>query len=147
MKYDKNFLWNKFLQQRKGSHLAAKKFNFNLIFKLIKKHFYKRKITIAGYYPANYEVNILNFLEESSKKNFKISLPVIQSAKNMSFKRWIFKDPLYPNNFGILEPKSSQTEIIPDLILVPLVAFDEYLNRIGYGKGYYDRCLKKIWTR
>ena len=72
MKYDKNFLRNKFLQQRKGSHLAAKKFNFNLIFKLIKKHFYKRKITIAGYYPANYEVNILNFLEESSKKSLEL---------------------------------------------------------------------------
>ena len=144
MKYDKNFLRNKFLKQRKKNHLKAKKFNFNLIFRLIKKHFYKRKITIAGYYPADSEVNILNFLEESSKKNFKIALPVIQTSKNMSFKRWIFKDPLYPNNFGILEPKDSKNGITPDLILVPLVAFDKYLNRIGYGKGYYDRCLKKI---
>ena len=62
----------------------------------------------------------------------------------MSFKSWIFKEPLYMNNFGILEPKNSKIEMIPDLILVPLVAFDKQLNRIGYGKGYYDRSLKKI---
>jgi 5-formyltetrahydrofolate cyclo-ligase len=62
----------------------------------------------------------------------------------MSFRSWIFKEPLYVNKFGILEPKSSKKKIIPDLIMVPLVAFDNRLNRIGYGKGYYDRSLKKI---
>ena len=48
------------------------------------------------------------------------------------------------NKFGILEPRNSNKEIIPDLIMVPLVAFDNQLNRIGYGKGYYDRILKKL---
>ena len=62
----------------------------------------------------------------------------------MNFKSWIFKEPLYVNKFGILEPNNSKKEVIPDLIMVPLVAFDKDLNRIGYGKGYYDRCLKKI---
>jgi len=62
----------------------------------------------------------------------------------MCFKLWIFKEPLYVNKFGILEPKNSIKEIIPDLIMVPLVAFDSRLNRIGYGKGYYDRSLRKI---
>ena len=146
MKYDKSFLRSRFLLQRKKKYLKAKKynFNFNLIFNLIKKHFYKKKITIAGYYPSYYEVNILNFLELASKKKFKITLPVIASSKKMSFKPWIFKDPLYVNKFGILEPKNSKKEIIPDLIMVPLVAFDNSLNRIGYGKGYYDRSLEKI---
>ena len=45
---------------------------------------------------------------------------------------------------GILEPDISKKMVIPDLIMVPLVAFDKNLNRIGYGKGYYDRSLKKI---
>tara|TARA_Y100000590_G_scaffold131695_1_gene150492 strand:+ start:775 stop:1341 length:567 start_codon:yes stop_codon:yes gene_type:complete len=144
MKYDKIFLRNRFLLQRKKNYFSAKKFDFNLIFKLIKKHFNKKKITIAGYYPSNYEVDILNFLDLSAKKNFKIVLPVILSSKNMIFSKWFYKDPLYLNDFGILEPKNSKTGIIPDLILVPLVAFDKYLNRIGYGKGYYDRHLKKI---
>ena len=144
MKYDKSFLRSKFLLQRKKKYSSAKKFNFNLIFRLIKKHFYRTKITIAGYYPSNYEVNILKFLEEASKKKFRIVLPVIKSSKSMSFKLWSFKEPLYVSKFGILEPKNSKIEIIPDLILVPLVAFDNRLNRIGYGKGYYDRSLKKI---
>ena len=62
----------------------------------------------------------------------------------MSFHPWIFNEPLYINKFGILEPKNSKKKVTPDLIMVPLVAFDSYLNRIGYGKGYYDRSLRKI---
>ena len=144
MKYDKSYLRKKYFIQRKKKYLTANKFNFNLIFKLIREHFYKKKITIAGYYPSNYEVNILSFLEKVSKKKFKIALPVINASGGMSFSSWIFKEPLYVNKFGILEPKSSKKKIIPDLIMIPLVAFDNRLNRIGYGKGYYDRSLKKI---
>jgi len=144
MKYDKFFLRNKFLLLRKKKYLTVKKFNYNLIFSIIRRHFRNKKITIGGYYPSNYEVNILKFLEEASKKKFRIALPVIKSSNKMSFQSWVFKEPLYVNKFGILEPKNSKKEIIPDLIMVPLVAFDAQLNRIGYGKGYYDRSLRKI---
>jgi len=144
MKHDKSYLRKKSLIQRKKKYFEAKKFNFNIIFKLIRKHFLKKKIIIAGYYPSYYEVNILNFLEKASKKNFKIVLPVIKSSNKMNFNSWIFKEPLYVNKFGMLEPKNSSKNIIPDLIMVPLAAFDNNLNRIGYGKGYYDRSLKKI---
>ena len=144
MKYDKNYLRNKFLLQRKKKHLSAKKFNFSLIFKLIRKHFHNKKIIIGGYYPSNYEVNILNFFEEASKKKFRIALPVVQSSTLMRFRSWKIKEPLYVSKFGILEPKNKKKEITPDLVLVPLVVFDDRLNRIGYGKGYYDRSLRKI---
>ena len=68
MKYDKAYLRNISLIARRKNYSKAKKFNFNLIFKLIKKHFSKKKIIIAGYYPSNYEVNILNFLQNATKK-------------------------------------------------------------------------------
>ena len=144
MKHDKISLRKRSLLIRKTKHRIKKKFNFQLVFNLIKKHFNKRKIIIAGYYPSNHEVNIVNFLEEASKKKFKIALPVVKSEKKMMFASWIYKDPLYVSKFGILEPKQSSKEIIPDFIMVPLVAFDNKLNRIGYGKGYYDRSLQKI---
>jgi len=144
MKYGKNYLRKKFLLQRKKKYFKTKKINFSLIFKLIKRNFYKEKIIIAGYCPSNYEVDILHFLEEASKKKYRIVLPVIKSSSALSFKSWIFKEPLYVSKFGILEPNNANKEFIPDLIMVPLVAFDNKLNRIGYGKGYYDRILQKI---
>ena len=111
---------------------------------MIKKHFSNKKVIVGGYYPSNYEVNILNFLEKASKKKFEIALPVVQTSTQMCVRSWIIKEPLYVSKFGILEPENKKKEVIPDLVLVPLVAFDNQLNRIGYGKGYYDRYLRKI---
>ena len=142
MKQDKSFLRKKYLQIRQNKQKSIKNFNFNLIFNLIKKKFGNKNIIIAGYYPSYYEVDILKFLKLAAKKNFRLALPVIESSKDMSFQPWSCMEPLYVNNFGILEPKKSK-KIIPNVILVPLVAFDKNLNRIGYGKGYYDRALKK----
>ena len=144
MKHEKSYLRNRFLSQRKKKFFNSKKFNFALIFNLIKKHFKKRKIIIGGYYPSYYEVDILKFFDQAYKKKFKITLPVVESTTSMSFKSWIPKEPLYVSKFGILEPKIKNKKFTPDLILVPLVAYDKQLNRIGYGKGYYDRKLKKI---
>ena len=144
MKYDKPYLRNRAILKRKKKYLIVKNFDFKLIFNLIRKHFHKKKIIIAGYHPSKYEANIIKFLEQASKKKFRIALPVVQSSNKMSFKSWVFKEPLYVNKFGILEPKNYKKDIIPDLIMVPLVAFDDHLNRIGYGKGYYDRSLRKI---
>jgi len=144
MKNAKFYLRKKSLLIRRKNYSKIKKINFNLIFKLIKKHFLNKKISIASYYPSNYEVNTLSFIEQASKKNYKISLPVVRPSGKMSFKPWKYKDPLYVSTFGTLEPQSSQKEVIPDLVMVPLVAFDSKLNRLGYGKGYYDRMLNKI---
>ena len=144
MKYDKQTLRKLFLLKRKKKYSTPKKFNLNLIFNIIKRNFKNKKIVIAGYYPSNYEVNILDFLKKASQKKFKIVLPIIHSHNKMSFNLWGFKEPLNVSKFGTLEPEKTSKEIIPDLIMVPLVAFDKKLNRIGYGKGYYDRSLQKI---
>jgi 5-formyltetrahydrofolate cyclo-ligase len=60
----------------------------------------------------------------------------------MNFFPWKKNDILFVNQFGILEPVKSKAKV-PDLILVPLLAFDKKKYRLGYGKGYYDRYLNK----
>ena len=60
----------------------------------------------------------------------------------MNFYSWNLNDPLYVNKYGIPEPKSIK-KLIPSILLIPMVAFDNNLNRLGYGGGYYDRFLKK----
>ena len=61
----------------------------------------------------------------------------------MNFFEWSAHDPLSINRYGIPEPISSKV-IYPDIILVPLVAYDKNCNRVGYGGGFYDRYIKKI---
>ena len=99
--------------------------------------------SIGGYYPSNYEIDDLDILDFLEKKNLKISLPIIKKNNEMNFYSWSRNDPLKINKFGIPEPLSSKV-FYPDILLVPLVAYDSSLNRLGYGGGYYDRYIKKI---
>ena len=64
----------------------------------------------------------------------------------MDFFSWSTHDPLIINKYGIPEPTSKKI-IYPDILLVPLVAFDKNLNRIGYGGGFYDRYIRRIKKR
>ena len=61
----------------------------------------------------------------------------------MDFFKWSSKEPLSINKYGIPEPVSDKV-VYPDILLVPIVAFDKNFNRIGYGGGFYDRYIKKI---
>ena len=73
-------------------------------------------------------------------------MPKIKKNNQMDFFEWSFTQPLIINKYGIPEPITNNTRY-PDLLLVPLVAYDKKFNRIGYGGGYYDRYLKKISKR
>ena len=138
----KSKLRKKALKIRKVANKNNLKINFNKVFSLIKKNYLIKK-SIGGYFPVNYEVDDLEILKEFAKKNYQISLPVIKKNFNMDFYKWSFDDPLKINQYGIPEPNSKKL-IYPDVILVPLVAFDNNLNRLGYGGGYYDRVIKKL---
>ena len=62
----------------------------------------------------------------------------------MKFIKWNEKDILLANKFGIPEPIKPHKNCLPDVVLVPLLAFDNNKNRLGYGKGYYDRYLNNL---
>ena len=98
---------------------------------------------VGGYYPSNYEIDDLELLVLFKKKNFKVSLPIIKKNNQMNFYNWSRNDLLKINKFGIPEPLDSKI-IYPDILLVPLVAYDSHLNRLGYGGGYYDRYIEKL---
>ena len=132
---------NYFNKRKKNFFQISQKF-FKPFINLVKKK-YKKNINISLYYPSNFEVNILKILEIDYFKKFYFSLPVVEKNQEMSFYEWKKNDILFVNKYGILEPKISR-KLIPDVILVPLLAFDINKNRIGYGKGYYDRFLNQF---
>ena len=138
----KSKLRKEILKIRKIANKDNINIDFNKIFKLIKKNNLVKK-SVGGYFPVNYEVDDLEILKEFIKKKYQISLPVIKKNFEMDFYKWSFDDPLRINRYGIPEPDSKNL-IYPDIILVPLVAFDENLNRLGYGGGYYDRIIEKL---
>ena len=123
--------------------------DFSINFKLIQKILKKEKIgniIIGGYYPYNHEIDVIKILGKFEKKNTKICLPKIKKNFQMDFKSWSTKEPLAINRYGIPEPTSEKT-VYPNVLLIPLVAFDKNLNRVGYGGGFYDRYLKKAKMR
>ena len=135
-------LRSKILKVRKKNSHKNLKINLNKFFSFLKINKLKFK-NIGGYFPSNFEIDDLKILEMMEKKNFNVSLPVIKENNQMNFLQWSRNDPLKINKFGIPEPVSSKI-FYPDILLVPLVAYDSSLNRLGYGGGYYDRYIEKI---
>ena len=138
----KSKLRKKILKIREKINKKNIQINFNQIIKILKKEKMNKK-KIGGYYPVNFEIDDLELLKKFEKKNFNISLPVIKKNFQMDFYKWSFSDPLKVNKYGIPEPEIKNI-VYPDILLVPLVAFDKNLNRLGYGGGYYDRLINKL---
>jgi 5-formyltetrahydrofolate cyclo-ligase len=142
---NKSKIRNKILRIRKKNNLKNFNINFKTVLKTLKKVKTKGKI-LGGYYPYNYEIDIMQILKKFEKLNYFISLPKIRKNSQMNFFQWSTKDPLTINEYGIPEPSSNKVRY-PDILLVPLVAYDKNLNRIGYGGGFYDRYINRIKKR
>ena len=94
-------------------------------------------------YPASFEVNVLKLLDTDIISGLKVFLPALKRNNLMHFYEWKKNDILRVNHFGMLEPAILSNHTIPDIMLVPLLAFDNQKNRLGYGGGFYDRYLSK----
>jgi len=138
----KKILRKKLINKRKKYYLEISSNKIINISNFIKKNYKTIKI-VGGYIPINYEYNCLNLLKFLESKNYSICLPVIKKNFQMNFYKYTFTDPLKINNLGIPEPIKKHNKIIPDLIFVPLVGFDNNLDRLGYGGGFYDRYFEK----
>ena len=138
----KSKLRDKVLKLRKSKSKKSINISPSNIYSYLKKKKYNLKI-IGGYYPSNYEINDLEILNYFFKRGSIISLPKIKKKSQMEFYKWYKNDPLLINKFGIPEPETTNI-VYPDILFVPLVAFDKKLNRLGYGGGFYDRYIQKI---
>jgi len=138
----KSKLRKKILKIREKINKKNIQIDFNQIIKILKKEKINKKI-LGGYYPVNFEVDDLELLKKFEKNKFQISLPVIKKKFKMDFYKWSFSEPLKINKYGIPEPEKKKI-VYPNILLVPLVAFDKNLNRLGYGGGYYDRLINKL---
>ena len=139
---NKSKIRSKILKFRKKNFNKDLKINIDKFISFLKINIRYAK-SIGGYYPSNYEIDDLEILDALDRKNFKISLPIVKKNNQMDFYSWSKKDPFKVNKFGIPEPIPSKI-LYPDILLVPLVGYDNKLNRLGYGGGYYDRYIEKI---
>jgi 5-formyltetrahydrofolate cyclo-ligase len=100
---------------------------------------------VAGYSPINSELDPFPLMRALAGKGAVLALPVIIAREHaLIFREWQPEEGLVRGPYGIFQPLSDAEEVDPDIVLVPLAAFDRAGHRIGYGRGYYDRTLQNL---
>jgi 5-formyltetrahydrofolate cyclo-ligase len=100
---------------------------------------------VAGYSPIRSEIDPAPLMRKLAAQGAQLALPVITArGQSLRFRVWSPNDRLLQGPLGILEPSPAAAEITPDIVLVPLAAFDRGGHRIGYGAGHYDRTLAQL---
>ncbi len=101
--------------------------------------------TVAAYVAVGSEADPMALLNQAQAAGCRTALPYVTSrASPMMFLAWSPGDPLIDGPFGLKQPESAAEPCKPDLLLVPLVAFDSRLMRLGQGAGHYDRALSLL---
>ncbi|ODM71944.1 5-formyltetrahydrofolate cyclo-ligase [Bradyrhizobium elkanii] len=94
---------------------------------------------VSGYAPIRSELDPAPLMKKLADKGARLALPCINArGQSLIFRSWSPKDRLMLGPLGIPEPSPAAAEVHPDVMLVPLAAFDKLGHRIGYGAGYYD---------
>jgi 5-formyltetrahydrofolate cyclo-ligase len=94
---------------------------------------------VSGFMPIRSEINPLPLLREVAAQGARLALPVVAGpGKPLVMRAWAIGEPLIAGVWGIRQPAEEAPEVAPDILIVPLLAFDRSGHRIGYGAGYYD---------
>lgn len=99
---------------------------------------------VAGYVAINEELDPFPLMEKLAKAGAELCLPRIEDKGELTWRSWNFGEPLERRPFGLSEPTADAPLVQPTLILTPLLAFDGMGNRLGYGKGHYDKALASL---
>lgn len=99
---------------------------------------------IAGYAAIRSEIDPRPVMERLHTRGFRLCLPVVDGpAQPLTFRVWSPDTPMIVGDFGAMIPETDQMAV-PDLLIVPLLAFDTLGYRLGYGGGFYDRTLERL---
>jgi 5-formyltetrahydrofolate cyclo-ligase len=105
----------------------------------------KPGIIVAGYSPIRSEIDPTPLMKNLAAQGVRLALPAVMArGKSLAFRAWSPNDRLMLGPLGILEPSPAAAELTPDIMLVPLAAFDRAGHRIGYGAGHYDVTLAHL---
>jgi 5-formyltetrahydrofolate cyclo-ligase len=102
---------------------------------------------IGGYHALRAELDPLPLLTALHARGFRTALPCVSEGDALTFREWTPGSDLKRGKFGVAEPAATQPAMHPSIVFVPLVAFDRKGNRLGYGAGYYDACLRDMRAR
>ncbi len=105
-----------------------------------------RAALVSGFWPIRSEIDPGPVLQALHARGRAVALPVV-AHPHLLFRLWHPGESLERRGFGLSEPPDDAPVVEPDLLLVPLAAFDRSGNRIGYGKGHYDRTLAALAAR
>jgi 5-formyltetrahydrofolate cyclo-ligase len=100
---------------------------------------------VSGYSPIRSEIDPAPLMRTLVARGARLALPAVMArGKSLAFRAWSPNDRLMLGPLGILEPSPAAAELVPDIMLVPLAAFDRLGHRIGYGAGHYDYTLAHL---
>ena len=99
---------------------------------------------VSGYAPIGSELDVRPLLQRLQALGAHLALPRVEDSGHISFRAWQFGDELVDGPMRLKQPSSDADIVQPTLVLLPLLAFDGFGNRLGYGKGYYDRALTRL---
>ena len=135
----------KFLLNRRSSYASINDVtnNLHVHIKPLIDSFITQQVSI--FQPYNNEIDTNNLITLLFSKKISISLPCIDEDSNqMIFRELKEGEELVKGKYGILEPSDKNKVIIPSVLFIPLLAFDDNGNRLGYGGGYYDKYIEEL---
>jgi 5-formyltetrahydrofolate cyclo-ligase len=103
--------------------------------------------TVAGYWPIQSEINPFPLMQLFADRGYLLCLPCLEGSESgyrMIFRDFRIGDELTSGPLDLRQPPETSLEALPDIVLVPLLAYDVYGHRLGYGGGYYDRALEAL---
>lgn len=117
--------------------------NFSFAISKFLQNIIKKKDQIALYISISSEVKTMDLIKNLVLNDYQVCLPVIKNKSEMFFRSYLKGGELIRSKFSIFIPEKGET-VTPDTVFCPLLSYDNFGNRLGYGGGFYDRTIYKL---